>query len=238
METLKEQKLLIPSIVIAIGLCVLGFCIKSGVERFKTLDHHVTVKGLSEREVPANKVTWPLTYKELGNDPSVMYELIEKKNKKVVAFLKAAGLSDSEISVNPPTIRDRQADNYGNEIMTYRYKASCVITVTSTDVDKVRALMNRQSELMKQGIALVTEEYGGQEIRYEFTGLMDIKTEMVEEAMANARKTAEQFAEDTDADIEGVISAQQGQFSIEDRDPYTPYIKRVRVVTTVDYGIR
>ena len=67
---------------------------------------------------------------------------------------------------------------------------------------------------------------------------MDIKTEMVEEAMANAHKTAEQFAEDTDADIEGVISAQQGQFSIEDRDPYTPYIKRVRVVTTVDYGIR
>ena len=163
---------------------------------------------------------------------------IDREYKKVLAFLKSAGIKESDISVNPPVISDRQADNYGNEIMTYRYKASCVITVTSTDVDKVRALMNRQSELMKQGIALVTEEYGGQEIRYEFTGLMDIKTEMVEEAMANAHKTAEQFAEDTDADIEGVISAQQGQFSIEDRDPYTPYIKRVRVVTTVDYGIR
>ena len=237
-KTMKEQKLLISSLILAIGMCASGWCVKSGIEHFKTLDHHVTVKGLAEREVPANKVTWPLTYKELGNDPSEMYELIERKNRKVVSFLKAAGLSDNEISVNPPTIRDRQADNYGNEIMNYRYKAACVITVTSTDVDKVRALMNRQSELMKQGIALVTEEYGGQETRYEFTGLNDIKPAMVQEAMQNARATANQFADDADARIDGIITAQQGQFSIEDRDPYTPYIKRIRVVTTVEYAIK
>ncbi len=234
---MKNQYLL-PSVILALGLCVLGCCIKSGVQNFKKMDRKVTVKGLSEREVPANKVTWPLMYKELGNDPSAMYELIAEKNRKVVAFLKAAGLKDSEISVNPPTIRDRQADNYGNEIMNYRYKAECIITVSSTDVDKVRELMNRQQDLMKQGIALVTEEYGdAQRVRYEYTGLTDIKPEMVQEAMQNARQTAEQFASDAKAGISGIISAQQGQFSIEDRDPNTPYIKRVRVVNTVEYAI-
>lgn len=235
---MKEHRLLISAVTVALSICYLGCSIKSGIERFKTLDHHVTVKGLSEREVPANKVTWPLMYKELGNDPSAMYELIEKKNKTVVAFLKAAGLTDNEISVNPPTIHDRQADNYGNEIMNYRYKAACVITVTSTEVDKVRKLMSRQSELMKQGIALVTEEYGDQTIRYEFTSLTDIKPEMVEEAMKNARETAEKFAEDADASLGDIITAQQGQFSIDDRDPNTPYIKRIRVVNTVDYAIK
>ena len=235
---MKEQKNLIAAIVLALGMIVMGWTIGSSIERFKTLDRHITVKGLSEREVPANKVTWPLVYKELGNDPSQMYELIEVKNKKLVNFLKAAGLKDSEISVNPPTIRDRQADNYGNEIMNYRYKASCVITVTSTDVDKVRQLMRRQSELMKQGIALISEEYGEQTISYEYTGLTDIKSEMVQEAMANAKTTAEQFAKDANAKLNGVISAQQGQFSIEDRDQNTPYIKRVRVVNTVEYAIK
>ena len=221
---MKNQYLL-PSLILALGLCVLGCCIKSGVQNFKKMDRKVTVKGLSEREVPANKVTWPLMYKELGNDPSAMYELIAEKNRKVVAFLKAAGLKDSEISVNPPT-------------MNYRYKAECVITVSSTDVDKVRELMNRQQELMKQGIALVTEEYGDtQRVRYDFTGLTDIKPEMVQEAMQNARQTAEQFASDAKAEVGGIISAQQGQFSIEDRDPNTPYIKRVRVVNTVEYAI-
>ena len=230
--------MVIAAIIVALGMCCMGGMIKCGIERFKTLDHKITVKGLSEREVPANKVTWPLIYKELGNDPSAMYELIGQKNQKVVNFLKAAGLSEDEISVNPPTIRDRQADNYGNEIMNYRYKAECVITVTSTNVDKVRQLMRRQSELMKQGIALVSEEYGDNSVRYDFTGLNEIKPEMVQEAMKNARATAEQFASDADAKLAGVITAQQGQFSIEDRDQNTPYIKKVRVVNTVEYAIK
>lgn len=238
MSMCKGNNLLIAAVIVALGMCCMGGSIRSGIVRFKTLDRKVTVKGLSEREVLANKVTWPLIYKELGNDPSAMYELIEQKNQKVVSFLKAEGLGNDEISVNPPTIRDRQADNYGNEIMNYRYKAECVIIVTSTDIDKVRRLMRRQSELMKQGIALVSEEYGDNSVRYEYTGLNDIKQEMVEEAMKNAKTTAEQFARDADARLDGVITAQQGQFSIDDRDRNTPYIKRVRVVNTVEYALK
>lgn len=238
MSMCKGNNLLIAALIVALGMCCMGISIRSGIVRFKTLDRKVTVKGLSEREVLANKVTWPLIYKELGNDPSAMYELIEQKNQKVVSFLKAEGLGNDEISVNPPTIRDRQADNYGNEIMNYRYKAECVIIVTSTDIDKVRRLMRRQSELMKQGIALVSEEYGDNSVRYEYTGLNDIKQEMVEEAMKNAKTTAEQFACDADARLDGVITAQQGQFSIDDRDRNTPYIKRIRVVNTVEYALK
>lgn len=238
MSMCKGNNLLVAAVIVALGMCCMGGSIRSGIVRFKTLDRKVTVKGLSEREVLANKVTWPLIYKELGNDPSAMYELIEQKNQKVVSFLKAEGLGNDEISVNPPTIRDRQADNYGNEIMNYRYKAECVIIVTSTDIDKVRRLMRRQSELMKQGIALVSEEYGDNSVRYEYTGLNDIKQEMVEEAMKNAKTTAEQFARDADARLDGVITAQQGQFSIDDRDRNTPYIKRVRVVNTVEYALK
>ncbi len=238
MKALKEHKLVIAAVIVALGMCCMGGLIKCGIEHFKTLDHKVTVKGLSEREVPANKVTWPLMYKELGNDPLAMYELIENKNKIVVGFLKDGGLTDDEISINPPTIRDRQADNYGNEIMNYRYKAECVITVTSTNVDKVRKLMARQSDIMKRGIALVSEEYGSNSVCYEFTGLNEIKPEMVEEAMKNAKITAEQFARDANAKLAGVITAQQGQFSIDDRDMTTPYIKKVRVVNTVEYAIK
>lgn len=233
-----KSNTLLPTLLLGIAIVAAGWFIGSGIENFKRLDHKVTVKGLSEREVPANKVTWPLIYKELGNDPSAMYELIEQKNRVVVSFLKSAGITDNEISINPPTINDRQADNYGNEIMNYRYKAKCVITVTSTNVDKVRQLMNRQSELMKQGIALISEEYGDNNIRYDFTGLTDIKPEMVQEAMQNARATAEQFAKDANTRLGGIITASQGQFSIDDRDANTPYIKKVRVVNTVEYSIK
>lgn len=216
----------------------MGFALRSGIVTFKDMDRRVTVKGLSEREVKADKVTWPLVYKELGNDPAAMYQLLVYKNRQVVAFLKSAGIKDEDISINPPVITDRQADNYGNEIMNYRYKAKSVITVTSSDVDKVRSLMRRQSELMKQGIALVSEEYSNTTVSYEFTGLNKIKPEMIEEATKNARATAQKFADDSESSLGGILSAQQGQFSIEDRDSNTPYIKRLRVVNTIEYSLK
>ena len=165
-----------------------------------------------------------------------MYNLLERKNQKVVAFLKNAGIKDSEIIVNPPSISDRQADNYGNDILNYRYKATSVITVTSTDVEKVTSLIRRQTDLMKQGVAIVNDEYGNS-INYDFTGLNTIKPAMVEEATRNARATAEKFAEDSGSDLGNIRTAYQGQFSIEDRDANTPFIKRVRVVTTIEYNL-
>ncbi len=225
------------AVITAVGMIIMGMSIAKGIVDFKDRDRTVVVKGLSEREMKADKVTWSLTYKEIGNDPAVMYNLLEQKNAKVVAFLKSAGVSDKEISINPAVISDRQADNYGNEIMNYRYKASSVITVTSTDIDKVRKLMRRQAELMKQGIAIVSDEYSSN-VRYEFTGLNKIKQDMVEEATKNAQATAEQFATDTKSDLGDIRSAQQGQFSIEDRDSNTPYIKKIRVVNTMTYSLK
>ena len=235
---MKQTEKIISAIIIAAGIVVMGFALRSGIVTFKDMDRRVTVKGLSEREVKADKVTWPLVYKELGNDPAAMYQLLVYKNRQVVAFLKSAGIKDEDISVNPPVITDRQADNYGNEIMNYRYKAKSVITVTSSDVDKVRSLMRRQSELMKQGIALVSEEYSNTTVSYEFTGLNKIKPEMIEEATKNARATAQKFADDSESSLGGILSAQQGQFSIEDRDSNTPYIKRLRVVNTIEDSLK
>ncbi|MBP5220055.1 MAG: SIMPL domain-containing protein [Bacteroidaceae bacterium] len=236
---MEKSSALLPSAIIALGIVVLGFTVRSGIVTFKDRDRIVSVKGLSEREVKADKVIWPLVYKDLGNDPAEMYRQLEKKNQKIVTFLKSGGLTDSEISVNPPTIVDRQADNYGNEIMNFRYKATSVITVTSPNIDKVRALMNRQAELMKQDIAIVGEEYGGSNSpSYEFTGLNKIKPEMVEEATKNARITAEKFASDSGSELGDIRSASQGQFSIESRDASTPFMKKVRVVTTLEYTLK
>lgn len=229
---------IISAVILAAGMALMGCAIRSGIVSFKNYDRVVSVKGLSEREIKADKVIWPLVYKELGSDPVVMYDLLEKKNQLVLTFLKEAGITDSEISVNPPTIADRQADNWGNEIMTYRYKATSVITVTSSDVDKVRQLMTRQTELMKLGVPIVSGEYGDNNaISYEFTALNDIKPEMVEEATKNARITAQKFAEDSHCSLGGIRTASQGQFSIENRDANTPYIKRIRVVNTIEYMI-
>lgn len=230
---------IIPSLILAAGIAIMGNALSNGIVEYKDMDRTVTVKGLCEREVMADKVTWSLMYKELGNDPSQIYDLLEQKNNKVVAFLKSSGIKSQDISINPPVITDRQADNYGNEIMTYRYKATSVITVTSNEVEKVRKLLTKQSQLMKQGIALVSNEYGNtNSVIYEYTGLNKIKPEMIKEATENARATAQKFADDSDSRLGKIRTAQQGQFSITNRDDNTPHIKNIRVVSTIEYTLK
>jgi hypothetical protein len=65
-----------------------------------------------------------------------------------------------------------------------------------------------------------------------------MKPEMMRVAIENAELTAQQFAENSHSQLNKIITADQGQFSIEDRDENTPYIKKVRVVTTVTYSLK
>ena len=225
------------AVILAIGMVLLGLMIRGGINDVKDKERIVTVKGLAEMEVPADKVTWPLMYKDIGNDLPALYMNMEKKNQAIVSFLKSNGITDEEISVAPSEIIDMKAERYSNENVTYRYNATSVITVTSRNVDKVHKLISEQTELLKQGIAITGGDYR-YNVSYEFTGLNDIKPQMIEEATKNARAAGEKFAKDSDSKLGKIRNASQGQFSISDRDGNTPYIKSVRVVTTVTYYLK
>ncbi len=230
----QNNKSVIAAIIIAIGLFLLGNRIASGLENALGDERTVSVRGLSERIVPADKVVWPLVYKEVGNDLEALASQVNNKNKIIIDYLKAKGISDDEISVSPPEIIDLQAERYVNQNIPYRYNLRTIITVSSKQVDLVRNLINEQGELLDKGIAIVSGEYDAQ-IDYQFTGLNELKPDMIAEATRNARQAAKQFASDSDSKLGKIKTASQGQFSITSRDQYTPYLKNVRVVTSVVY---
>jgi hypothetical protein len=78
---MKEK--IISAAIIAVGIIVLGLCIKGGFDNFTNKDRKVTVKGLSEKEVKADKVTWPIVSKELGNDLPELYTRIGQKQRTI-----------------------------------------------------------------------------------------------------------------------------------------------------------
>lgn len=220
-----------------IGLIFIGMCMIVAVNRYKSFDRSVSVKGLCEKEVMADKVIWPLVYKIVGNNMETIYKEITAKNDIVVEYLKSKGIPENEISVSAPNVVDLQADRYASQEKSYRYNVTCVITVASRQVEKVLELTSKQGELISQGVTLVSGDYQYNTI-YEFTGLNEIKPQMIEEATANARQVAQKFAEDSKSRLGKIKKASQGQFSVTNRDSNTPYIKNVRVVTSVDYYLR
>ena len=236
MDTRSVTASVILAVGIAGGFALLGSNISSGIESFVNRDRIVTVKGLSERQVKADRVIWPVGFRELGDDLQDVYGRIEKRKDQVVAFLKEAGLTDAEIEVASPQVTDAQAEMYANQQSRYRYSLTQTVTVSSDKVDLVRDLLVRQSDLIKAGVTLVGD-YSWR-TSFQFTGLNTVKPAMIEEATKNARASAEKFAQDSGSSLGKIRRANQGQFSITDRDSNTPYIKSVRVVTTVEYFLK
>ncbi|WP_044110841.1 SIMPL domain-containing protein [Xylanibacter brevis] len=220
------------SLILAVGIIVLGLCIKSGINTFANKDRKVTVKGLAEREVNADKVTWSISTKETGNDLPALYERINVQTDKIKAFLKANGISEQEITVNAPTVTDLEAREWGDNQKNFRYIINTTVTVATNKVKEVNQTIYKQGELLKQGVA-IDSSYPN----YEYASFQQMKPEMMAEAIKNAQKTAEQFAEASDAELGHIQTAGQGQFEIEDRDQNTPYIKKLRVVTTITYSL-
>jgi len=227
----------IEALIVATALVITGLLLKQGIDGFSGRDRTVNVKGLSEMEVPADKVTWPLVYKEIGNNLQDLYVRINWNNKTLVDYLISNGISEEEIGINAPEIIDMSAERYSTTPAPYRYNVTSVITVSSNKVDLVRKLIADQGELLKQGIAITGGEYRYNTV-YSFTALNDIKPQMIEEATRNARAAAMKFAQDSGSKLGKIKNASQGQFTISDRDENTPYIKNVRVVTTVNYYLK
>ncbi len=218
----------ISAALIAAAIFSLGLFLKTGIDNIAYRDRNVTVRGLAERQVEADFVTWPITYNVAGDNLIALYDQITQYNNTIVEFLTSNGIDKSEISINPPDTYNATANQYGSSSFKYKYSLSCDITVATTKVDKVRELLTRQTELLKEGVP-----YSNSYINYEFRALNNIKPDMIAEATRNAREAAQQFAKDSDSKVGKMKTATQGQFSIQDTSASTPFLKNVRVVSTI-----
>ncbi len=222
-------------IFIALGLFSLGFVLGGSIVKVKGFERSVTVKGLAQKEVNADTVMWPIVYTRADNNLSKLYDTLEKDTTKIKHFLKSHGFESSEVSISAPSITDKLAREYGNNNqIKYRYNAYQTLTLYTKKIDKARESMIQITSLGKSGTTFRSNSYENN-VEYIFSELNAIKPQMIESATKNARLSAQKFAEDSQSKLGKIKSARQGQFSINNRDKNTPYIKKVRVVSTVEY---
>ena len=127
---------------IFLGLALLGFFIGSSAIKFKEYERTVTVRGLSEKEYPADIALWPIPFSAANNNLTELYESIEKDANEIADFLKANGFEEKEINKSPPGIIDKLAQGYEKSKIEFRYYATQTITVYSNKVESVRSTMN------------------------------------------------------------------------------------------------
>mgnify|MGYP002787157026 CR=1 FL=1 len=233
-------------VILALGIAAGGLFAGSGIVRAKAADRYVTVKGVSERDAQADLAIWPLRLSVAANDLPTANAEMARSVGKIRAFLAANGIDTAGVIVQDFIVRDQQAQLYGGDRgMGPRYVIAQTLLVRSTKPDVVQAASQRVGDLVNAGVPLTSgAEYGGGGPTFVFSGLNALKPEMIAEATARARESAEQFARDSRSSIGGIRQANQGYFEILPRDQApgiseaSQLTKRVRVVATVEYLLK
>lgn len=227
----KSNSILGASIIIA--SFVLGLMLIFTVRTLKSFDDTVTVRGLCEREVPADRVVLRISYTAQDNSLIDLRSTVDKNDNTIISLIKKAGISDDEIKYTTANFNDRYEDYYISENLKFRYNAHQTISVFTSNMDAVSKLQKSiDADLLKQDI--ISSTYA----EYEYNGLNEIKPSMIAESLDKARESAEEFAKNSHSKIGKMRTASQGYFEIDDLDENTPQIKKIRVVTTVEYYLK
>ncbi len=232
-KSIPFKKNMIQGCAIVLAAVVLGISLIFTVKTLKSYDDTVKVRGLCEKEVPADRVVWRISYSEKDNSLADLRTIVRRNNDIIVSKLTEAGFKSDEIKVANASYDDRYM--YSNNVsqVSYRYVANQTVTVFTKNLDLVRKLQQTlETDLVNQNI--LANSWAD----YQYLGLNDIKPAMIAESLENARAAADEFAKNSHSRIGKMRTASQGYFEVEDLDENTPQVKKVRVVTTVEYYLK
>ena len=224
----------VPFVVLAVGMIVSAWILGSYVYKARATSQYVTVKGLAEREVRADRASWSLigTYGAKSNEQ--IQSLISMHTDAVQEFLTENGFEQSEYKVASVNVM-RNAYQQAVDPFTVEVQ----VTLETGKIDKVQSASSQVADLIAKGVTLAGDQWRGAP-RYYYTDFQSIKTEMLAEATRNAKLSAQEFAENSGSRVGKIKYANQGIFQLlpasRNNDNAEFHAdKLVRVVTTVDY---
>ena len=232
---------IIASTILALGVIGSGWTVGQSLENSRKPARTVTVKGLAEKDVKANLGFWPIKFVAAGPTLESASGSLSEAEKTVRQFLTERGVQNSEIEVQNIRVEDRFVGyNGGNYSPDARYNLQQDMLVTTANVDDLAAASREVGELIKAGVVFSSDSWSGGP-SFVFTGISDLKSEMLTQATQRAKQAAQQFAEQSQSKVGNIKSANQGVLQIlpavdipNDR-PDKQIDKKVRVVSTVTY---
>lgn len=227
--------------VVAAGIALGGFFPGYYYYKAQISNRTVTVKGLAEMDVKADLAIWKIKFKTTGNDLSVVQQKINSDAKTIQNYLLSQGFTDDEIVVDRMNTNDLMANPYRDaRASDSRYILDQTITVRSPKVELVENSLSGIGSLVSQGVIFDYQDYSTP-VSYIFTGLNQVKPQMLEQATQNAYASALEFAKSSQSKVGKIKTANQGVFSILPREQIdgqsesSQIGKTVRVVSTIVY---
>jgi len=232
-------------VCIAAATIVSSLIMSRGFLEIKKFSNEVIeVTGSAEKKIVSDYIVWKSHFSRRHLELTVAFSQLKEDLAQVKEYLKANGITDSEITVAPVDTRVLYKKNDdGNDTNDIEgYLLTQAISVHSYDVSKIRDVSRRSTELINNGIQFISEAPN-----YFYTKLGELKVTMLAEATENAKQRAESMAASAGNTIGLLRSAKMGIFQITPVNSYdvswygnndtSSYHKKVTAVVTVSFAI-
>ncbi len=195
-------------------LVIVSIIVAYAIYQVRSLDNVISVSGYSQKIITSDVGKWN-SYISRQADTSKLsdsYRLMKGDLEKVMAFLKANGVEEKDITVGVIDVQTNYnyGSNYGGksgEITGYNLTQN--IQVQLSDVEKITRIAQKSGELIDQGVT-----FASRPLEYYYSKLADIKLEMLSKATEDAQVRASKIAESSGSKVGKIKSASQGVFQI------------------------
>ncbi len=181
-----------------------------GIVEIKSNDT-LTVKGSAKQKIQSDFMVWKGEFNNESSDLSSAYEILSESRKKVRTYLEDKGIDSEEIvfsSINTYPKRMIMPNGmYSNTIESYELKQT--VEISSNDIGDLTEISRNATDLINQGVAF--QSYPPQ---YFYTGLSELKIDMIARATEDSKLRAEKMLGVTDSQLGTLKDARVGVFQI------------------------
>lgn len=199
-------------LLLAIGMASAAFILGVQGKRAMTAQQSITVKGLAEKPIKADRAEWVIRVAVNDVSQSGALEAVANARKVVEAFLRKQGFAEEAWSINVETLGPHYEDAYINK--RYRrvqrgYQGAQNIRVVSKDLEKITAANKAFLQLRADNHPVVAYPPN-----YLVGNLEEVKMSLIAAATKNARARATEFVKQDGVNVGVMKSARQGAFYI------------------------
>lgn len=197
------------------GIAILGSVLilsNTYRNRFDTANS-ISVTGQGKRDFKSDLIVWSGRFTQKNPILKDAYKSLQEDQIKIKEYLAQKGVSEEEIVFSSVDINkefDYYYDDEGNRHNEFSgYRLTQRLEIESKEIEKIEKLAREITELINQGV-----EFYSDSPQYYYTGLSELKIEMISAATEDARLRAQKIAENAGAKLGELKDARMGIFQI------------------------
>jgi len=216
------------------------------VFHIRNLEQRITVTGSATQRIRSDLIVWRAHLRSRNPELTAAYKKLAVDVPILVAFIKARGMSDQEVTVAAASITEvhpRSVQGAEQEELVAAYLAEQTVEVESSDIAKVELISREATQLLDRGVYIQSDAP-----LYIYTKLAPLKIQMLAEASNDARLRAQQIADKTGSALGKLITARMGvmqvnpkfssEVSAEGHNDKSTLEKDVMAVVTASFEVR